>query len=305
MLLRLLLVLPIYLLAAMFIPQIDYFARLFDQLSQTPLNWVNYIALAVLVFCGLALAFSLKHPFGQKIVQGVGPGRVLQIGCVGGLFAALNILFESISGAAPQLASLVLLPLAFMIAEVGYILIILALRLFARPKPAETTGWQAYDQAPTVEQFQSVQTEQSEQEAPQPSRLVRLFTYIFFYALVIGFLPQQEDFQRLMEPLAKVHPYWTFGLSVAALIIGAGAAYYAISFKHPYNLREDGQPGWGWIALMGAGGGLAFGGLINVISQLTGVPGDLETLIVVTFGLVVAELVVALVHYRLNHRFDA
>lgn len=308
MLVRILLVIPVYLLAATYIPQIPFLRPFFESLYNVAPAQVIQISVAAFVIGAGLTAFFIRHPTGKRLVKGESIGRLIQVAAIGALFAALSILIDVYAGQTPQLFYLILFPAAFVIAELAHFVF-----AFVQKRLGKTPEDSVVDVQPGGEwrEFSHghddrLVADTGPQDLPEPvdSPLTRVFVYIAVYALVVGLLPLQEDYRRLMEPLDRVHPNLTALLSVLAVVLSGFAAFMIFRNASPFQRGAHEEPNWLLIALLGACGGLAFGGLINLVAFFTGAPGDIETLLTVTVALSLAELIVAMVQFRMHRRFD-
>ncbi|MBF18459.1 MAG: hypothetical protein CME88_08790 [Hirschia sp.] len=114
--LRLFIVIPIYAFVAIFLPQQDWFTPISDQLRKIDPDIAIIISVAGVLLAG-AIYMGLRR-FGQKWMM-LHPrfAQILFSGCLGLFIAGIFDVFERLSGYATDVISLIIVPIAFMIAD--------------------------------------------------------------------------------------------------------------------------------------------------------------------------------------------
>ncbi len=114
---RLFIVLPVYAIVAIFLPQRPEVRELMEPLLRVDPTLALYIAVASLGLSGLGLWLFRREPDGLLFRRNTWPMRIAFMGLIGIFFAAVFHVFERMSGQYSSLMSLILLPIAFMTAE--------------------------------------------------------------------------------------------------------------------------------------------------------------------------------------------
>lgn len=118
--LRLFIVIPIYAFVAIFMPRQDWFTPLADQLHRIEPNMAIIISGVGLALSG-AVFFGLRR-FGQMwIAAHPRLAQIILMGCLGVFIAGVFDMFERLSGYATDVVSLIVVPIAFMVAEAVYL----------------------------------------------------------------------------------------------------------------------------------------------------------------------------------------
>lgn len=117
---RLFIVLPVYAFVAIFLPQRPEMRRLMEPLLRIDPTIALYIAIAALALSGLGLWLFRREPNGLLFRNNTWPMRMAFMGLIGVFFAAVFHVFERMGGQYSSLASLILLPIAFVAAEGAY-----------------------------------------------------------------------------------------------------------------------------------------------------------------------------------------
>lgn len=279
--LRLLIVLPAYVVFASLLPQWALLRPVFDMLSRVPHETSVRLSAAALVVSALLIGGLLYR---QRGSAGIAPRSpllaILWMGLVGTAFAATYDLFQALGGRAVAPVGLVIVPLAFLASEALYQGIL------------AITG-RARRSAPTASRHQS----EPRADLAETGNGVRLLVTIPVYVFVIVFLPELPDYQRLVGPLDAVYPPTAAGLSAIALIISGAAIHW---LRRDSGARLAGLPPLTAIILMSGLTGLVFGGLLNLFGYLTGYAPQLSDLIVIPAGFIAAELIWIAIQRRMT-----
>jgi uncharacterized membrane-anchored protein len=118
---RLPIVIGMYAFIVVFLPRNPAVDRLFDKVRTIDPNIAITISVVALIAGGIGLWMLWRQPKGLLRTK---PNRKLVIinsGLVGIVFAAIFDVMQKLSGSATDLISLILVPIAFMIAEATYL----------------------------------------------------------------------------------------------------------------------------------------------------------------------------------------
>jgi uncharacterized membrane-anchored protein len=118
---RLPIVIGMYAFIVVFLPRNPAVDRLFDKVRTIDPNIAITISVVALIAGGIGLWMLWRQPNGLLRTK---PNRKLVIinsGLVGIVFAAIFDVMQKFSGSATDLISLILVPIAFMIAEATYL----------------------------------------------------------------------------------------------------------------------------------------------------------------------------------------
>jgi len=118
---RLPIVIGMYAFIVVFLPRNPAVDRLFDKVRTIDPNIAITISVVALIAGGIGLWMLWRQPKGLLRTN---PSRKLVIinsGLVGIVFAAIFDVMQKLSGSATDLISLILVPIAFMIAEATYL----------------------------------------------------------------------------------------------------------------------------------------------------------------------------------------
>jgi uncharacterized membrane-anchored protein len=118
---RLPIVIGMYAFIVVFLPRNPAVDRLFDKVRTIDPNIAITISVVALIAGGIGLWMLWRQPKGLLRTK---PNRKLVIinsGLVGIVFAAIFDVMQKFSGSATDLISLILVPIAFMIAEATYL----------------------------------------------------------------------------------------------------------------------------------------------------------------------------------------
>jgi hypothetical protein len=119
--LRLPIVIGMYAFIVVFLPRNPAVDRLFDKVRTIDPNIAISVSVVALIAGGIGLWVLWRQPKGLLRTK---PSRKLVIvnsGLVGIVFAAIFDVMQKLSGASTDLISLILVPIAFMIAEATYL----------------------------------------------------------------------------------------------------------------------------------------------------------------------------------------
>lgn len=277
--LRLLIVLPAYVVFASLLPQWTALRPAFEALLQVPHDLAVSISAAALLVSALLIGAILYR---QRGSGGIAPRSplmaILWMGLVGTAFAATYDLFQALGGRAVAPVGLVIVPLAFLASEALYQGILAVAGRASRQKPA------------------AAQPEAAAGSAETGSGL-RLLVTIPVYVFVIVFLPELPDYQRLVAPLDAVYPATAAGLSAAALVLSGSAIHW---LRRDSGARLAGLSPLSAVILMSGLTGLVFAGLLNLLGYLTGYAPELSDLIVIPAGFAAAELIWTAIRRRMT-----
>ena len=117
---RLFIVLPVYAFVAIFLPQRPEMRELMEPLLRIDPALALYISVGALASSGLGLWLFRREPNGLLLRNNTWPMRIAFMGMIGIFFAAVFHVFERMGGQYSSLMSLILLPIAFMLAEGAY-----------------------------------------------------------------------------------------------------------------------------------------------------------------------------------------
>ena len=117
--LRLLVVIPVYAFVAIFLPRQDWFLPIADAFRRIGPDISIIISITSLVAVGAA--YFLLRRFGLMwMASKPRLAQVVLMGFLGVFIAAVFDVFERLSGYATDIISLIVIPIAFMIAEAVY-----------------------------------------------------------------------------------------------------------------------------------------------------------------------------------------
>ena len=117
--LRLLVVIPVYAFVAIFLPRQDWFLPLGDAFRRIGPDISIIISITSLVAVGAA--YFLLRRFGLMwMASKPRLAQIVLMGFLGVFIAAVFDVFERMSGYATDIISLIVIPIAFMIAEAVY-----------------------------------------------------------------------------------------------------------------------------------------------------------------------------------------
>lgn len=114
---RLAIFLPVYAFVAIFLPRNPAVQRMLEPLYAVPPSVTFPISLIALIVAGIVLYLFRKQPGGWLYTKPVWWMRVADSGLIGVAIAGLFDVFEKLAGGPTSLFSIIVVPIAFMIAE--------------------------------------------------------------------------------------------------------------------------------------------------------------------------------------------
>lgn len=296
--LRLFILITVFTLVVVGLPQYTAFDALFDEVRKVPSRAVLLADITALCVSLPLLHRMTRQPTGWLHTRPGMTTRLAYNGLIGLVIAGLFDIFEALSGYAVNLVSLVLLPLAFVAGELVYQGVI-AIWARARPKP------DVLSETDIAETFSDASTEDSK---TKPAGLPRLLVTLPIYAFVLVFLPQREELRRLEASLINIDPDIGLAVSALALLVGLAAPrlYKAYLQKQatrnpPADLRAIERLNLKYSIMMSFAIGLGMAALINIVAHFIGYPASLGLLILMPLGFGIAELVYVVLNWRLVH----
>ena len=292
--LRFVILIVAFTLVVLGLPQFGPAVPYIDMLRRVPSSTVLMIDIAALAVAFPVLHLMTRQPTGWLYTRDSLGLRLGYNAALGIVIAGLFDLFEVFSGYAITLDSLVLVPLAFVIGELTYQIVI---RLGNRPHSEP-------------EMLPASQTDDAGNELASgtPKDLPRLFITLPIYAFVVIFLPQQDEFRQFERTLLQVSPMIALGFSIGAILLGL------VIFKlYSTQLKKEAQQIAGdderareklnirYAIMMTLVIGLAMAALINIVGSGVGYPPSVGLLILMPLGFVVAEIVYALLNWRVKY----
>lgn len=291
--LRFIILIVAFTLVVLGLPQFGPAVPYIDMLRRVPSSTVMMIDIAALAVAFPILHFMTRQPAGWLYTRDTLALRLGYNAALGVVVAGLFDLFEVFSGYAITLDGLVLLPLAFVTGELAYQIVI---RFVSRQQSERI----APRDAPTDDTH----------DTPSGSRkdLPRLFITLPIYAFVVVFLPQQDEFRQFERTLLQVSPLIALGLSIGAILLGV-----AIFTLYGAQLKRDAAQiasndtlareklNIRYAIMMTLIIGLAMAALINIVGYGVGYPPSLSLLILMPLGFVVAEIIYALLNWRIKY----
>ena len=293
--LRLFVVIICYALAVMSLPRVAPFAALLETLARLPAKTALIINISALLSASALLYALAKQPGSLLYRRPSAVLFILRMGLIGVVFATLYELFEALSNYATSVQGLILIPLAFMIAEAVYFLGIWVWRRIKKtPGPMF---------APT--QGSPDQTDASNSAVP------RLLITAPAYLFVLVYLPQQQDFRNFEATLVNVSPSITLAISVFALAIAAGIGLKAtrqstafekvrpdasLAEQKALHMRELKTS-----LILSVCAGLGFAALLNLISYFLSYGLSLSILVLIPLGFVFAEALYQGINWRVKY----
>ncbi len=273
------------------VPQIPAAQSILSQTNQITSQTAFYINLAALCLAAPLAWFTVRRPNGWiYTAPGVGT-LLLQRTVTGVLIAALFTLFEALSGYAATLGYLLLVPLAFFVAELTYqALLLIVARLRKQPdlQTSDAIAHQAAERA---------------SEGKVPRFLVTLPIYVF----VVVYLPQQDDFRQFEASLTGVDTVVAIAICLVALILSLLIPFvYFRYLRTPPDMAAPNAQKEAYKArikdtcLTSIAVGLGFAALINLVSYVLGAPPILSMLVLMPVGFLIAEIVYAGLEWRLR-----
>ena len=279
--LRLVIIIPVYAMAASLLPRWTALSSLWEALARVPQSTtVVATALALLVsVAGLVTLGRARRPDGQTQPA----HAILHMGAIGLAFAAVYDLFEGLRGRAISAEALIIVPLAFMVSEAVYQILLYALR---RRRKQSGRSEQHADHL-----------RQDADDRRADGEGLRLLITIPIYVFVIIFLPDQPNFHQWTAPLREYDPALVGWISIVALAL---AALGPILIRRHVSPAEAQGRGLQLLFVVLASFGLGFAAILNIVFWLTGYAPELTNLIVIPIGIVLAELVYIAVRWRMR-----
>ncbi|MEM9669611.1 MAG: hypothetical protein AAF950_11860 [Pseudomonadota bacterium] len=270
---RLFIVIPVYLLFVGWLARWPALEPLFSRIAQIPQR-TNLLVSVMLV----AVAAGILFVNSKRVTEPPPITRVLNQGAIGLAFAGVYNLFDGMANRAITLNFAIIVTSAFVVSEIVYQILLKVMS--ARNAAASTSPQSQMAAQPTG------------QTRPQTNGL-RLLVTIPVYVFVLVFLPRNDDYRRLVEPMNALSPQLVLVISSIALVL-AGVIVLAISSG---RLRL--QPIPQQVAFAGAIG-LGFGAAINLFGYLTRLGLSISDLIIVPVGFMAAELAFLTLQWRLQ-----
>ena len=118
---RLPIVIGMYAFIVVFLPRNPAIDRMFDQVRRIDPNIAIAVSVAALAVAALGLWLLWRRPKGFLRTKPTRKLVILNSGLIGMAFAGIFDVMERISGVATDLVSLILVPIAFMVAEGAYL----------------------------------------------------------------------------------------------------------------------------------------------------------------------------------------
>jgi uncharacterized membrane protein YuzA (DUF378 family) len=118
---RLPIVIGMYAFIVVFLPRNPAVDRLFDKVRTIDPNIAITISVVALIAGGIGLWMLWRQPKGLLRTKPCRKLVIINSGLVGIVFAAIFDVMQKLSGSATDLISLILVPIAFMIAEATYL----------------------------------------------------------------------------------------------------------------------------------------------------------------------------------------
>jgi len=273
LMLRLLIVIPVYLLMVGWLASWPPIQPFFSEIARIPQQ--RGLILSV-VLLAIAAGWLMLVSRGQ--ITATAPVRVVNQGAVGLAFGGIYNLFEGLTGRAITLNFMLIIAAAFLVSEIVYLI---AERILNRQQPSPSLAGAA------------IRTEDQD-TAPAGTNGLRLAVTIPVYVFVLVFLPRNDDYRRLVEPFNSVEPTTVVAISGAALIL-AGAIVLALGTGRLVFAGLQNQ------IIFAAAVGLGFGAAINIFGYFTGLGVSISDLILIPVGFTVAEAVFLALQWRLRH----
>lgn len=121
--LRLPIVIGMYAFIVVFLPRNPAVDRMFDKVRMIDPNIAIAVSVVVLLASAIGLWLMWRRPNGVLHKRPTRMLVILNSGLIGAAFAGIFDVMERLSGAATDLVSLILVPIAFMVAEGAYLAI--------------------------------------------------------------------------------------------------------------------------------------------------------------------------------------
>lgn len=304
---RLLIFIISYALVIFTLPRWGPYVDLAEELLRVPAKTALIVNLGGLIGASGLLYALTKQPNGLLYKYPSGWLQIIRTGLLGIAFATLFDLAEGLSGYAMTISNLLILPIAFMVGEAAYVCGVWVWR-YLIPK-----GRRQYAaQKAMVESQKAASTfgdDDDGRTAPEePSGVPRLLVTIPVYVLILVFLPRQQDFRNFTTRLENISPSFSLSFSIAAIVL-AGILFLwtgalaeqaearAVELDEKTNAIQ--QAKFSIYATFSIS--LAIGALINIIGYFIGYAPSMTLIIIMTLGFTIAEIVYALIDWRVKY----